>query len=415
MASVIPAPERSSLRRDPAWPGYLTVMTVFATAGFLFASWVSRLPEIRDHLQLTPGRLGTVLLIGSLASIASMPVAGLALARWRPARLVAVASTAAALAVIMLGQATSVWLSVIATTIMLAAMNFGWGAWDVSMNVEAAAVEQQMRRTVMPHFHAGFSLGTVLGAGSGAALSALGLPVAWHLGLAGVLVGLLTVGATTRFLPAGVASGPGEGQHAGRGALGSAWRERRTLLIGVMVLALGLTEGTAYDWLSLAVVDGFDVAPYWGGLALAIFVTAMTVARTLGAGLLDRRGRVVVLRLSIGLAFAGVLLVALAPWYPLALVGAVCWGLGAALGFPVGMSAASDDPAKAAVRVSVVSTIAYGSFLVGPTLIGHLGDLVGVRRALLAVLVVIGLAAIVIPAAREPRPVARPGDPVNEG
>ena len=66
-------------------------------------------------------------------------------------------------------------------------------------------------------------------------------------------------------------------------------------------------------------------------------------------------------------------------------LGIVVWGLGASLGFPVGMSAAADDPARAAARVSVVSTIGYGAFLAGPPLLGWLGDRVGTLEALLAV------------------------------
>jgi len=56
-----------------------------------------------------------------------------------------------------------------------------------------------------------------------------------------------------------------------------------------------------------------------------------------------------------------------------------------AQGFPVGMSAAADDPVRAAARVSVVSTIGYAAFLVGPPLLGFVGDEVGTLNALLVV------------------------------
>jgi cyanate permease len=84
-------------------------------------------------------------------------------------------------------------------------------------------------------------------------------------------------------------------------------------------------------------------------------------------------------------------------------VGVVAWGLGASLGFPVGMSAAADDPARAAARVSVVSTIGYGGFLGGPPLIGFLGDRVGTLDALLVVVVLMVPAALTV-AAAAPRP-----------
>ena len=86
-----------------------------------------------------------------------------------------------------------------------------------------------------------------------------------------------------------------------------------------------------------------------------------------------------------------------------AAIAAVLWGLGAALGFPIGMSAAADDPRTAAARVSAVATIGYFAFLVGPPVIGFLGEHVGLLNALLVVLVLCAIGASVAGSAREPR------------
>jgi cyanate permease len=84
----------------------------------------------------------------------------------------------------------------------------------------------------------------------------------------------------------------------------------------------------------------------------------------------------------------------------IAAAGAALWGIGAALAFPMGMSAAADDPHRAAARVSVVSTLGYVSFLAGPPLLGYLGDLVGIHQALLAILAPIVVALLLAGAAR---------------
>jgi hypothetical protein len=76
------------------------------------------------------------------------------------------------------------------------------------------------------------------------------------------------------------------------------------------------------------------------------------------------------------------------------LAGVLLWGVGASLGFPVGMSASADDP-TAAGCVSVVASIGYCAFLGGPPLIGYLGQNIAVRQALVAVAVVVGLATLV--------------------
>jgi cyanate permease len=100
------------------------------------------------------------------------------------------------------------------------------------------------------------------------------------------------------------------------------------------------------------------------------------------------------------LAGAGVLLVVYGGMLALVAVGVVLWGVGASLGFPVGMSAAADDPVHAAARVSVVSTVGYAAFLAGPPLLGFLGDHVGVLHALLVVAVLLVPATLTVPAAR---------------
>ena len=62
-------------------------------------------------------------------------------------------------------------VGVLPVVIGLFLIGYGNGTWDVAMNVEGAAVEQRLGRTIMPRFHAGFSVGTVAGALGGVAWS----------------------------------------------------------------------------------------------------------------------------------------------------------------------------------------------------------------------------------------------------
>ena len=126
----------------------------------------------------------------------------------------------------------------------------------------------------------------------------------------------------------------------------------------------------------------------------------MTVARVVGGSALGRWCRVRVLRVTAAVALVGLLLVVLAPAVPWVMVGVLLWGAGASLGFPVGMSAAADEPARAAVRVSVVSSIGYTAFLAGPPVVGFLAEEVGILRALLVVLVALAVGLVAAAAAR---------------
>jgi MFS family permease len=110
---------------------------------------------------------------------------------------------------------------------------------------------------------------------------------------------------------------------------------------------------------------------------------------------------VAVLQVMLVVAGIGSLLVVFGT-VPLAYLGAAVWGVGVSLGFPVGMSAAADEPERAAARISVVATIGYTAFIAGPPLLGYLGDHFGILRALLAVGALLVVALLVLPAVREP-------------
>jgi cyanate permease len=275
--------------------------------------------------------------------------------------------------------------SVPATAIALFFFGIGIGLWDVAQNIEGADVEHRLKRTIMPQFHAAFSGGAFVGALIGAGLSQLGVGLPEHLLVIAGLAVLLALTVPRYFLPheASVAETLDGGAPAPKGP--TAWRDGRTILIGVVVLGATLTEGAGNDWIAKAAVDGLDASEATGALLFALFVAAMTGMRFLGGIVIDRFGRVAVLRASMAAAALGLGLFVFAGNVVLAGIGAALWGVGAALAFPMGMSAAADDPKHAAARVSVVSTIGYVAFLAGPPLLGYLGDLTGIHMALLAI------------------------------
>jgi fucose permease len=371
------------------------VAAAFIVNGLLFASLVSRVPDLRSSLDLSNGGLGLLLLAIAAGSVLALPSAGWLVTRTSAGAVVRLGAAfcAVGLSVGALGAAV-VSVAPIAA-VGLFAYGIGTGMWDVAMNVEGAEVERGLGRSVMPRFHAGFSLGTILGAGIGVAVTAANAPMLLHLGLLAVAGLLAMLRWTPAFLPA-------VDHPAADTSSGTAWLEPRTLAVGLMILCFAVAEGSANDWLSLALIDGYDVAHWVGVAGYAVFVTAMTLGRLAGTSLLDRFGRAPVLWATAVTAALGIVLVVVGDHVLLVGVGILAWGLGASLGFPVGMSAAADDPSRAAARVSVVSTIGYGAFLAGPPLLGALADQVGTLQSLLAVAVLMGPALVAVFATRKP-------------
>ena len=374
---------------------------VFTGAGLISASWFARIPQVRRELDLTPASLGLVLLAIAVGSLIALPSAGLIVHRIGPAKTIVAMSWVCATGIATAGIGVPVGVAPVVIGLLL--VGFGNGAWDVAMNVEAAAVEQQLGRSIMSRFHAAFSVGTVVGALLGAAMNALHISVTVNLLLVALFIAVAMPLSTRGFLPAAA-----ETHHERREKRHplKAWTESRTLLIGLFVLTMAFAEGTAYDWIGIATIDGYGATAVLGSLAYGIFVASMTVGRWYGMQILDRFGRVPVLRTSAAIALIGLLIVVFGPNLVTAMVGTVLWGLGTALGFPAGMSAAADQPRYAAGRVSVVATIGYVAFLAGPPLVGFIGNHAGVLRALS---VTAGLLAIGLLVAGATRPIADDG------
>jgi MFS family permease len=393
------------------------IFAIFFLSGLSLASWVARLPAIRDDVGLSTQGVGFVILAGSAAS-----VLGLIVAPWLMARIgtrlgMAGVLVTVAVGLVFVGIGGSIAPSVPLVVIGLALFGFGNGTVDVMMNVEGAEAEREIGKTLMPLMHAFFSFGTVAGAGIAAAASALAVPVAFHLAIVALLVAGAVIVAV-RFVP--VREELGDDPHTDAPRV--PWRQRlreslvvwgdlRLLLIGVVVLGMSFAEGGANDWLALAVVDGHGYDATIGAAIFTVFTVSMTAARVLGGPVLDRFGRVPILRVMAGIGVVGLSLFIFSdePW--LLIVGTVLWGVGCALGFPVGMSAAADVPDRrlAASRVSAVAIIGYCAFLAGPPFLGFIGEHFGILNALLVILGLMVLAGIAAPAAREQTgPRARP-------
>ncbi|WP_353706876.1 MFS transporter [Cellulosimicrobium sp. ES-005] len=404
------------------------LMVQFGLFGVIGASWMSRLPSVREALGISASQLGLLLVVGGLGSLVSVVSAGAVVARFgsRTTLVVATAGNVVGFGLVALGTGTG-GVVLFATGAFL---NGVCGALtNVPINICAASVEQHVGRAILPHFHAAFSIGAACGALVAAAFS-------WaHVGITAqilvvtlavtvaraVLVAPATALAPDRTAPARAAAPSGTTEPADDGAAPAhptsprrgagvraalaAWREPRTLLIGLVLLASSLSEGSAGNWLSIAVVDGFAVREALGAVAYGTFVGAMTVFRFAGTGLIDRFGRVAVLRASGVSALVGLLVFGLAPSLPLAWVGIVLWGCGAALANPVAIAAASDDPAHAAPRVAVATSFSTVAMLTAPPLLGLLVDQVGARHMLL---VICAATVLSLAVAGQVRPLPRP-------
>ncbi|MER6976760.1 MFS transporter [Streptomyces carpinensis] len=386
------------------------VFALFFVPGLTISSWVTRTPDVRDMVHATTAQMGLILFGLSVGSMIGILCSGALVARWgaRPVIVAGTTAVAAAAALIGIGAAAGSGLGV---ALGLGVFGLGMGGGEVALNVEGAEVERLLGRSTMPAMHGFFSLGTVIGAIGGMGLTAVAFPVLIHLA-AVAAAALAVLVLVIRHVPPGVgrrASAKGREAGAERVAV---WKDSRLLLIGCVILALAMAEGTANDWLPLVMVDGHGFDPALGSAVYAVFAAAMTLGRFTGGHFVDRFGRAAALCGSAIIGAVGLALVIFIDNQVVAATAAILWGLGASLGFPVALSAAGDSGDQSAARVSLAATVGYVAFLVGPPSLGYLGEHFGLRHALILVLLLVAAAAFATPAARTPR-TERDGDPIR--
>ncbi|WP_318390015.1 MFS transporter [Enterobacter sp.] len=387
---------RQALRRR-MWAMFM----FFFLPGLLMASWASRTPAIRDILAVSTAEMGAVLFGLSIGSMTGILLSAKMVKRFGTRKVIRATMSLSVCGMIILSLA--LWLaSPLVFAVGLAVFGASLGSAEVAINVEGASVEQEMNKTVLPMMHGFYSLGTLVGAGVGMALTAFSVAANIHILLA-ALVTILPIIIAITAIPHGTGKNPvDEGAHAEKGL--PFYRDVQLMLIGVVVLAMAFAEGSANDWLPLLMVDGHGFSPTSGSMIYAGFTLGMTVGRFTGGWFIDRYSRVAVVRASAIMGALGIALIIFVDIDWVAGVSVILWGLGASLGFPLTISAASDTGPDAPTRVSVVAATGYLAFLVGPPLLGFLGEHYGLRSAMMVVLALVIVAALVARAVAKPAP-----------
>lgn len=351
-------------------PQAIILFLYFLVFGVGGASWLVRLPDVRSYIDVTTALLGWVLFAGSVGAMTSLIASGRFVARFGARTAVLVGFTTLGIGQIV--QAISL-LETSAWGVALGGLiaGLGYGIGDVGINVEGAELEKLRGKSLLPQLHGAYSLGALAGAGIGtlAIITNFSLVIQMIV-IAGITTALAWV--TYRKLPLST----------GRTHVVAAEKQvkrepvalsKRIVFLGLGIMGLSLAEGGSNDWLALSVVDDYQLDTTTAGITFAIMTLAMVITRFSGGKLVDRFGRVLTLR-SLGIAgVIGILLVILSPTIYLAWVGAALWGAGVALGFPLFISAAADGE-NSSQRVATVTAFGYAAFLVGPPLLGFIGQ-----------------------------------------
>lgn len=360
----IPLPRTQA---DPVSAAHWAVAAIFFCNGAGFASWVSRIPAVRDGLGLNEGELGTALFALAAGAIVAFRLSarGADILGTRTQLLLA-----AALYSFALPQPALVGshLSLALTLFVFGAAN---GAVDITMNALGVEVERRAGRPVMSSLHGMWSAGGLAGAVLGSLAAHQGLSPAVH--LTAVAVALAVVLAVVRPLLPDVVQ-----RDAAPAPVSKGRPDASMMALGAMALCAFLAEGAMADWSAVLLRDTLDTSEAVAAWGYAAFAVAMTTMRFVGDRATQRFSAVSVLR--VGNAVGAVALaVALATRsLPVTLVAFGFAGLSLALVAPVVFATAGRRSRTTPGHgIATVASVGYAGFLLGPPVIGWVASFAG--------------------------------------
>jgi MFS family permease len=345
------------------------VSALFFLSGLCFASWASRIPDIRLHLGLSEGQLGQLLLAMQVGSVAALPLAGWLVDTYGSRRVVQIAAAMYALALPLLGWAPTAW------TLAAGLVLFGSGGNLLNISVNAQALEVQKgygEKVIMGSFHGLWSLAGFVGGVVGAWLVGWQqTPLVHFTGISAALVLLLLVVR---------GSLPQSTEHAEGTGLVLRMPDGYLLRLGLIALFGLLCEGCMFDWSGVYFQQVVHADKAWVTSGYVAFMSTMALGRFGSDYLTSHLGVARVLQLSSALICLGLLTAVLFPGLPTALLGFLLVGFGTSSVIPLTYSAAGRVKGMSpGIALALVSTVGFFGFLAGPPLIGLLAQISSLR------------------------------------
>ncbi len=353
----------------------LAVAAYYFVPGVVFASWASRIPDVKHILHLSNGQLGSVLFAIPIGQLLMMAFSGVLVNKFGSKKMLVLSEIVYAAVLVGIGASSSVF------HLILALIGFGMMAnlMNIATNTQACLVEKMYGRNIMSSFHGLWSLGGFAGGIIGALFANTVLPIEVHFG-AILAMSLIIVALGFRHL---VNDATAQAEEEDVPKFSFRTIDPVLFLLGLMGFAGMFCEGTVYDWSSVyfsSVVkpdEAFIRAGYVAGMG------AMTLGRFLADGFVTKYGPSRVLKTCGGLIVTGLWLAAALPYLVTATLGFLLVGFGISSSVPICYSIAGKlGTIKASIAITIVSSISFFGFLVGPPVIGWISEATNLRIAL---------------------------------
>lgn len=345
------------------------VSSFYFAIGLCFATWASRIPDIKTALHLSDADLGTILFALPVGQLTMMPFSGKLVTRFGSHRLIMLSLFLYALVLVNIGLAASFWQLALALYLFGVCGNMN----NISVNTQGVYTEKLFDRTIMASFHGVWSFAGFTGALVGIGMIALQLTPFKHFLIVAVIAVLLIV-FNYRYLVKAKENPKTEKKKL------FAKPEMSLIWLGVIGFGCMASEGIMFDWSGVYFKDVVKVPGPLIVLGYSSFMIMMATGRFLGDRMISRFGRKYVIRTNGILVSVGLFTAVFFPYLISSMIGFMLVGLGVSTIIPTLYSIAGKNPnVPPGEALTTVSSVSFLGFLMGPPVIGYIAELSNLR------------------------------------
>lgn len=346
----------------------LAVSLFYFGQGLVFASWASRIPDIKAMLHLSDAALGSILLALPIGQMITMPLSGRLVAIYGSKKILTLSTPLYALCLTNLALATQGWH----LAFFLLLFGIVGNLCNIALNTQAVSAETHYGKPIMSSFHGSWSLGLFTGALVGLLMMNLHLTTNIHFWII-TPIAWVHIFINQRFLLIGK----------------SPHKEKPKFLIkpqgilvqlGIIAFCSMATEGAMMDWSGVYFKEIIHAPAKWVILGYASYSAMMTVGRFIGDRFIAAYGRKTMLQLCGVVISTGMFLSVVFPNLMIATIGFMLVGIGVSVIIPMTYTiAGNNNKMPSSLAIAMVSSIGYFGFLMGPPLIGYISELLNLR------------------------------------
>ena len=346
----------------------LAVSLFYFGQGLVFASWASRIPDLKEALNLSDAALGSILLALPIGQLITMPLSGRLVAIYGSKKILTLATPLYALCLTNLALASHGWH----LALFLLLFGISGNLCNIALNTQAVSAESHYGKPIMSSFHGSWSLGLFTGALLGLLMMNLHLTTTAHFWIIAPLA-WVHIFINHRFLLIG---------KSGQKEKPKFLMKPQGVLIqlGIIAFCSMAAEGAMMDWSGVYFKEIVNAPAKWVILGYASYSAMMTIGRFVGDKFIAAYGRKTMLQFCGALVSLGMFLSVVFPNLVIATIGFMLVGIGVSVIIPMIYSiAGNNDKMPASLAIAMVSSIGYFGFLMGPPLIGYISELFNLR------------------------------------